>query len=52
MLSSIILKTQEQKKNEKQDKRIKIIMETVYFDITAANFPQLKSSAIGDPIKR
>lgn len=51
MLSPIILKTREQKKKEKQDKRIKIIIETLYFYITAANFPQLKSSAVEDPIK-
>ena len=40
-LSPIIRKTQEQKKKENQDKRIKIIMKTLYFDITAANFPRL-----------
>lgn len=51
VLFPLILKTQEQKKVAKQDKRIKIITETLYFDITAAYFPRLKSSAVEDPIK-
>lgn len=39
VLSPVILKTQEPQKKEKQDKRTKIVMETLYFDITVADFP-------------
>lgn len=40
VLSPVILKAQEQKKEE-QDKRTKIVTETLNFDITAADFPHL-----------